>query len=278
MTLIPTDLYDAHPGITKSAICKARIEPGVLSMAHMHFEMIRRRDDGEGETPARRWGTLAHMALLEPVQMLTRCAVYVGDKRGKAWTEFKEQHADKHVLTVSEASRLADMSAALRSDRLSAGVLRQVTATEQPIAWEDEEGRYKAAKGRPDAIGNGLLVEYKTTGQISRGRFLRSASAMGYQLGLAWYWHGLGRPGNVRMIVQEAKPPYSVAVFDVPQTGLEAWYVEAADIASAYRVAEMCGSFPGPYSQNMLTYEVPVYSHGESEEDVSNGTMEATGL
>jgi hypothetical protein len=261
--------YPDKNGITKSAICKAIIDADTVSMAHMHAEMIRERDD-EDATDAMRFGTLAHMALLEPAEMLARVSVFDGDKRTKEWKTFKADHEGQLIVSRSDVERVRAMGEAMRADLIARQIIGQITHTEKPIAWRDEI--YGQAYGRPDFVGSDMLGEFKTTGAISRRKFMFQCAAMGYDMGLAWYWHGLGRPNHVYMIAQESKPPFSVACYIVPATALETAYERARSIAIRYRACELSGVFPGPFAE-LMTFELPVWG-ANGETDMTTGTEE----
>jgi hypothetical protein len=282
MTEIPADRYNAHPGITKSAICAARIEDGVVSMAHMRAEMLRDRDDANA-TEAMQRGTLAHAALLEPTALAGRCALWEGEaKRGKAWAEFKAdaESAGKIIVTPAVLSRLRAMGEAVRQHSVARGLVGSVERTEVGIEWTDRD--YSLAKGRPDAIGRDLLVEYKTSRTICKRWFMSDCRRRGYHLGLAWYWHGLGRPERVYLLNQESADPYSCACYRVDAARiLEPAYEEARRIAVQYRICEKMGDggtgiFAGPYPE-MMTFELPAFAGGDWEvgkdDDETEGDM-----
>ena len=272
MTLIPASQYDRHPGISKSAICAARIEEGVVSMAHMRAMMLKDREDASDATPAMRWGTLAHAVLLDPVTFAGMVAVVpetYTDSKGetKPWTFASkscqawraEQHRrGRQIVTRAELARLGAMRKALMLESTARGYLGRIEATEQGIEWTDTN--YGLAKGKPDGTGKGLLIEYKTARTISRRWFLNDAKRRGYHIGAAWYWHGLGEPQEVIIIVQESAPPYSCACYDVPASVLVPAYEEAAKIALQYRISEKmndgAGQFSGPYT-GLQTFELP---------------------
>jgi hypothetical protein len=122
-----------------------------------------------------------------------------------------------------------------------------------------------------------MLLEYKTGRSIGKRSFFNAAEGAGYSLGVAWYWHGYGRPGAVYVIVQQNIPPWSVVSYLVPVTILESAYEEARQIAVRYRIAERSGDWPGPYS-GIQTFERPAWVAGNGEMDMSTGTGEGSEL
>ena len=273
-SVIPSDDYNANPGITKSAIASARVEADVYSMAAMRASMTADRTQNES-TPAQRWGTLAHAALLEPTELAARCSVWDGAaKRGAEYLAFKA-NAEAHgleIVTRCELDKLSAMCAAIRADKDARWIVGQVVHTEHAIEWRDPD--YGLAKGRLDGAGAGMLLEYKTARNIGKRAFFNSAEGSGYSHGVAWYWHGYGRPQAVYVIVQQNVAPYSVVSYLVPTGLLESAYEEARQIAVRYRIAEAAGEFPGPYT-GIQTFERPAWVAGNGEIDVSTGEGEA---
>jgi hypothetical protein len=273
MNIIPANEYNAHPGITKSAICSARVETDVFSMAAMRASMTADREANES-TPAQRWGTLAHAALLEPTELARRVAVWDGEsRRGKEYLAFKADAEARglEIVTRGELDKLSAMCAAIRADKDARWIVGQCVHTEQAIEWQDAD--YGLAKGRLDGCGAGMILEYKTARNVGKRAFFNAAEASGYSLGVAWYWHGYGRPGAVYVIAQQNVQPYSVVSYIVPVGILESAYEEARQIAVRYRIAERAGEFPGPYS-GIQTFERPAWVAGNGEIDVSTGTEE----
>jgi hypothetical protein len=268
--------YNGHAGITKSAICAARIDGDTLSMAHMHAAMTADRDDDSDASAAMRWGTLAHAALLEPATLAARVAVWDGAKRGSEYLTFKAdvQARGLEIVTRGELDKLTAMNAAIRADKDARWIVGQCDRTEVGIEWTD--GDYGLAKGRLDGCGAGMLLEYKTCRSISRRAFLNAGFTMGYHIGAAWYWHGYGRPEAVYILAQQSTAPYTVCSYVVPHTVLALAYEESREIAMRYRMAERAGVFSGPYS-GLQTYELPAWATGNDEVNMEGITeQEAT--
>lgn len=258
--------YNQLPGITASAL-----KAGRTSMAHMRLEMLRERDDAD-QTPALRWGKLAHAALLEPPVFAGKIAVHPdtytnkkGDEsewsmKGAACRDWCAEHADKWIVSQKELDKLTAMQTAAQADRMFRTVMSQVEAREVTVEWTDKA--YGKAKGRLDGKGAAMILEYKTSGSIAPlVSLMRKCEGYGYAWQMAWYWHGAGRPDNVWMIVQETGPrsPFCVGCFNVAPTILEKAYDEAAEVAKMYHVCESIGAFPGPYD-GAQTFERPVWA------------------
>lgn len=263
-----SDSYRAKEGISATAIKAAWRQKSAPSMAHMRLAMLKREDD-EAPTPAMRWGTLAHAAMLEPAKFAERAQQWRGGRKaGKEWDAFKEGKDQAWIVTPDEYAELEAMQAALRADKFAREIIAKVVATECELAWEDE--RYGKAKAKLDGADSGVVVEYKTTQSIDARMFQGQAYRLGYHLQLSWYWHGLKTVGKredaeVFVIAQESSPPYCVVCYHVPRCILEQGYQEAAGIAATYRAAERAGVFCGPYDV-IQEYELPRWAYEEEGE------------
>ena len=248
--------YERLPGITATAI-----KAGRLSMKHMHRAMLRERDSAD-DTPALRWGRLAHLAILEPLRLPDAVAVFSGDKRGRAWTDAKAaaEQAGKTIVTEAELADLRGMSDSAREDRHVRSVVAQIEHTEYILGW-DEPDTYGPAKARLDGWGKNCVAEYKTCRSINKRSFFASAYNLGYELQLGWYWHGAGEPEHVYVVAQESEAPHSCAVYVVPPVILVSAYERAAAIASQYRACVYAQEWPGPFDE-IMRYELPAWASG----------------
>jgi hypothetical protein len=259
--------YRGREGISATAIKAAWRQKEPPSMAHMRLAMLK-TDDGGGSSPAMRWGTLAHAAMLEPAKFAERAHQWSGGRKaGKEWDAFAEGKDRDWVVTPDEYAELADMQAALRADQFAREIVSKIVVVESQIAWED--ARYGKAKAKLDGadLGGGVVVEYKTASSIDARTFHAQAYRLGYHLQLAWYWHGLKTvavrdEADVFCLVQESSPPYCVVCYHVPRFILEQGYTEASGIAATYRAAERAGVFMGPFD-GIQEYALPRWAYDD---------------
>ena len=91
--------YAGAGGINASAIKQGR-----TGMKHMRLAMTGGVKD---DTPAMRMGRLIHAAVLEPDVFNQNAVVFEGKtRRGKAWDEFKAEHAEGWIVTYDERDQL----------------------------------------------------------------------------------------------------------------------------------------------------------------------------
>lgn len=244
----------------KQPIRATAIKAGALSMAHMRLAMT---GDAKADSPAMRWGRLVHMAVLDPLALAELPRWDGGRKAGKAWDAFcAEQRGDSDDFLV--ADELPALNEITRSAVRALSTLPRICCTEKRLDWED--AAYGTATARVDAIlAGGGLLEVKTCGKIASESFLRQAYGLHYEMQLGWYAHGLkthGINGTAWVLAVESKPPYCCAIYRVPDGVIEKGYEAAREIAVKYRVCEACGSFPGPYDDQVLEYALPEWAGG----------------
>ena len=266
--------YNDHTGISASAI-----KAGRASMMQMHYAMTTPRDT-DAPTPAMRWGSLAHAALLEPARFAASVAVWEGGRKaGKEWTAFAEAHQGKEIVTPDELARLEAMQAAARANGDARLFMSRVAAVETPLVWESVHG-VGLCKGRPDCVGDGFIGDYKTARDIDPRRLFSQFAGLGYAHQLAWYRDGFQTISGKSVtscwiLAQQSVPPYECGVIEIPQTVLDAALGAGVSeggedtcvaIARRYRACEACGSYPGRY-QGIVTYEPPAWA-GVGGDDV----------
>jgi len=241
--------YRAAQGINASSIKSGRV-----SMRHMHYAMTRESSE---PTPAMKYGTLVHLAVLEPLRYTQNIVVWDGGiKAGKAWKEFNSQQEAhcKTIVTVAEAMSCSKISAAVWANKEAAELLTGA-ACELSLFWDDPEaGKCKA---RIDAISDDRLtfIDIKTTSKFNDRGFSRDFVNMGYDIQFGWYSHGiktvfeLAKMPSCAVIYIESCEPFDVCVRWVPASVVKKGYEEAERIAVEYHNSAILDSFPGVSEQ-----------------------------
>jgi hypothetical protein len=264
--------YNAHPGISASAI-----KAGRASMFQMRHAMVTPRDTDE-PTPAMRWGTLAHLALLQPAEFAASVAVWEGGRKaGAAWAEFAAESAGKHICTPAELASLSGMQAACRANGDARFFVGKTERVEVPLTWTRPD--IGACKGRPDCLGRAFIGDYKTARDIDPRVLFGQFERLGYLHQMAWYMSGieiaLGQQvHSCLVLVQQSVAPYECGVIEIPIKTLIQTQGEngAGDddsclaIARRYRACEAVGIFPGRYA-GVTEYEPPAWTLGGDNAD-----------
>lgn len=228
----------------------SRLRRFALSPAH-YLSTLLREDDSD--SAGRRFGRLVHALVLGG-----EVIVYDGERRGKAWAEFKAAHPEDERTTIVTAKerdtgrRVAD---AVLADRAAAPLL--VGKHEHEIAWTNQ-GR--ACSSRLDVLGADFVTDLKTTACAEPMWFARNAIRMHYHAQLAFYQDAalsLGRIVDRAYIVAvETKAPYPVVTWELTPRALDAGRRLCALWMGSLLVSECSGEWPG-YAQSTLPLDVP---------------------
>lgn len=190
---LSNEAYHASPCVSNSAL-------GAMAICPAHYYatyLAPDRPTRDEPTPAMRAGTLAHCAVLEPDALAARYIVKPDDLNlatvgGKAFA--KEAGArgltivSAEQMATAEAQRAAVLAVPELAALLSSGL------AEQSAYWNDEATGSRCMC-RPDWVhplddGRVILLDLKTTSDVSPREFARSIWNFGYHRQDAWYSTG----------------------------------------------------------------------------------------
>lgn len=198
------------------------------------------------DTPAMRLGRAVHCAVLEPRQFARSFVSYDGTRRGKAWEEFADAHADVDILSVTEMEQCHAIRDAVRSNRDARRLLRK-GESEKTITWTDRATRIPC-KARVDRVGHGFFVELKTTRSLDPRDFQRTCAALSYHGQLAFYARGLKanrRKTHPVLIAVENEPPYDVVIYEPDEDFLWLGDELAGELLSKLAACRKANRWPG---------------------------------
>lgn len=227
------------------------------------------------ETPAMLQGRLIHTAVFEPDRLLTEYSVWDGDRRGKDYAAFLEQATEqgRSVIKRDDWTECCAVRDAVRN-HLSIMPLLDDGAAEVGMEWTNPDTGLRC-KGRADWVGDGFILDLKTTGYgISPRAFSNHCWNMGYFMQAAMYQeaytvlHG-GEIPRMGIIAAESRPPYMVRLYWLSPAGLIAGWDEFVAALRTVRDCAAAGQWPGPDGETVL--EPPAWA---SVEDVDYSGLE----
>lgn len=185
------------------------------------------------QTPALRWGSLVHSALLEPAVFATSVAVMPegldSGKGAKARVEeFETANAGREVIDHKESGQLASIVKRVMEDDIAGDLLGSPGKTEESLFFTDEDTGIPL-RCRIDFWRNdGIVVDVKTTTDCGSFSFGRSVLDWGYDRQAALYWDGITAatgtaPLSFIFLAIEGKEPDEIFV--------QSHYIEPADLA-----------------------------------------------
>jgi len=203
---IAAERYHAAAGVSKSMLdILAEQTP-----AHLQAYLAGERE----ETPAMRFGSILHRALLEPDTY--KDGFHVRPEKmtftTKAGKEWQAEHQDKPILNAGEALQIEKMVSAVHTHPFAKRLLAGCQA-EQSIFVEDHTGVLR--KSRLDALTKGNIIpDIKTTESASLDNFQRSISRYRLHVQAAYYLDNCNLAGIHKVsfffICVEKSPPYAV--------------------------------------------------------------------
>ena len=150
-------------------------------------------------TPALRWGTIVHHALLEPETFWNKYAIFKSniDKRTKEGKELfnkiKKEFANKEFINETEADILEKMYNSLYNKNSWQKILSLNPKFEHEIYWENDYGI--ACKLKADIIiepcaqlPNGAIFDLKTCNDAKN--FNKEINNYDYYIQVGWYLDG----------------------------------------------------------------------------------------
>ncbi len=239
----------------------------------LHYRHI--LQEQEADTTSRLAGRALHTLALEgPDAFAERYAVWEGDRRGKAWTDFRDAHPGEILRAVERDLIQAQATAVLRHPEALA--LLTDSLTESAITWTDPDTGI-ACKGLVDVRGLAHHADLKGTGALHL--FERLAIRDGYHMQAAWYRRGerisTGRDVACHLIAVEAKAPHDVGVFRLSDALLDHADRELTGLLRTLRACLDADRWPGRYPE-VAPMELPdwmidpdrVESDDEDQEEV----------
>jgi hypothetical protein len=172
-------------------------------------------------TPAMRFGSLVHCAVLEPNELLQRYGVCL-PRNTKAGKEQAQQMAAEGIeaVTASDMATAMSMASAVRNHPAAANLLANGKA-EQSFWWDDSATGMRC-KCRPDWFYGSTVIDLKTTTDASPAGFARSVATFRYHVQASHYLSGLHGAERFVFIAVEKTAPYAVAVYELDAEAMAA--------------------------------------------------------
>ena len=251
--------YHAADGISKSDL-------DLIHRSPAHYRAARHED-----TPALRFGTAFHCAVLENDRFNATYPVIEGDRRTKAVKDsIKDaEAAGKIILTADDFNALMGMSQAVFKNPICAALLRG-SLKEHSVFAELDGVRVKC---RPDGwnVEKGVLFDLKSTEDASPEGFARTVAKYRYHVQDAFYRHvGASATGgdaddlSFIFIAVEKKPPFAVALYQLDELAALQGWVDAREDLRRYKAAKDTGKWGG-YSPRIETLSLPRWAVSNSE-------------
>ncbi len=178
-------------------------------------------------------GTQLHALVLEHQELLIVPATALssnGQRRGKNWEAWCDDHPDDHGVLVKDALRILSMQASIEADPVLRDLFAADGETEHTIILEDSNTSFPL-RARLDKLArfpNGYIIgDIKATGidVTSEREIAAKVFAMGYHQQAAFYWDAAellyGAPLRFVFAFVRNKPPFNAVAWCISDNDLD---------------------------------------------------------
>lgn len=271
---LPFAEYAKLDGINASALKAGHLSP-------LHVESYSNEPDDP--TDAMTLGGAIHDAVL--CGGAGNYVAWPSRRAGAEYEKFCDEQAKlgKVVLSKSEHDNMLGAMNRVTAHPFARYLLSLPSRRELSITWETK--KYGRAKARIDALaqepdGKCVVIEYKTSADISERNFERTCFKLFYHWQLGWYKEGCMKakikPAAMYVIAQEQKSPWDVRVLRVTQMLIDEGRKQAVKLASKWWSEKNAGCLSGQ-SSDVEMLRLPAWAVS-GETDLSNGTMKGSEL
>ncbi len=224
----PESEYRQSTGLNVTAVCAGMIDDHVYSTHRTRLSYER----NSATSLAMQLGTAFHAIMLQPELVDDMIVIYEGgDRRGKKWLEFKEEHEGKIILKQTEAHDVFAAASRLHgeADLLKYYLPSGPDALRELAVWA-VEGRMQC-KGKIDGItlnddGTADLIDLKTTQDVNTRMLKATARKFCYREKLSmyarWYELATGIPvRKCRLAFCSLQKPYAVRILTLSDDARE---------------------------------------------------------
>lgn len=186
-----------------------------------------------------------------------------GARRGKAYTEWKEQNQDRTELSAQDWYRLTRIVANTLRCSASAKILEETRDMQAALRYEDPHGHRR--KALVDGVTEGYLWDFKTTSSDWKSLW-RSCDEFGYLWQAAWYVDAAMACGwehhSLKFVFAQTMKPFRVRVVRMPEELVEAAREEIKVCLDQIRLRRQLGEYRAPEDDEETELEFPAFFRG----------------
>lgn len=265
---LPASTYHAHPGLSSSAIKEMAKSPRHFWGKHLDPDRKKREP-----SPAMLLGTAIHTLVLEPqhADTVVKLPPYACG-RTKAAIEARERFMEELppeavLLSPEDFDRAHGAAEAVRGNDdamtwLTAGKAEESWFAPCPQHHQElgliRRGRVDYQTTHPESEGRPVLVDLKSSSDVTPDKFGKHFAELGYHIQAAWNIDGYSLcgvevgshlAGDYVVVAVETQAPFVVAVYEVPPEVIEQGRREYRRLLEAWADCRRSGKWPGPEMQ-----------------------------
>jgi len=243
------------------AMSQTRLKRILTSAKLFHY----RETHPEEPTPAMKFGTMVHRALLEPERFNQ---IYVEgpdvkSKNSKRWKDFVESMPDNEVLKPSEMEEVREIVKSVKSHDLAMSYLSD--GLKEVSGYGTLAGRKVRCRADNILPERKIITDFKTTGDCSPRKFTAHAYDMGYFIQAPWYLDIYSQIFGFKFekfvfVSVDKTPPYDIQVYVAEMDFLKRGRADYMLALSILEECEKTDQWPG-YPQQVLNLSLPRWAN-----------------
>lgn len=265
---VPFSAYLQIPRYSQSVL-----KYGQLSMAHL--KAARDKERVLVPTDAMILGSCLHTCFLEPDKAAERIAVWPeanGSRRGKDWQAFKEENADRYIITANAEEQLCGMLDSLRKHPVVKQWMSRIEGVEVGAIGEIDG---LPMKGRCDALSDDPMFDLKKTTSCDYATVQRTVIKYGYDIQAAVYRRLFNRSRFVLLFVED-EPPYDVVAYELNSQMLKRADIQLRALIAQVKECEKSGVWPGRCDE-IVELELPGWIQDQEQSYIEFGVEKESG-
>ena len=231
-------------------------------------------------TPAMRFGSAVHAAILEPQKYADNYVVFddsekiaeIGGTKPRATNAYKEYKAQfeldnqgKGVLTVDDSKAITAMAEAVARHRSASALLAAEGAVEPSFIWEDEVTGTPLKARLDKLLKSGRVIDIKTCEDARPDAVMRNIWNFRYDVQAAMYREAVRATQGIddmlphTLIFVEKSAPHAVAVYELDDLTHEVGEMMRRQAIDTYAECVASGVW-GAYSDDIQPISLPAWA------------------
>ena len=241
-----------------SYISTSTMKELLRSPAHLFAYLTKERDESKPNL-----GAAAHCALFEPNEYANHYVVYDGRRQGKIWDAFKEENADKIILSRKEGDSVSGIVEAIRNfEEYPLWKAIQSSEVEKSIFWTDEATGV-GCRIRVDSLTPFVIFDLKSFTDARPDAVARQIARMDYDLQAYFYQEGVrrftGKTLPFIFIFVEEDNPHGVWLYPAGESVLTNGRIKFRRGLRSFKALRETGNWHG-YRNAISVIELPRYA------------------